>query len=68
MKTAFAPILSTLKWYKQAKLPRLMRDAFLHWQGIAYLEIRLCSIAQRAYSKAVPDHRSNGKEDQSVML
>lgn len=46
MKTAFAPILSTLKWYKQAKLPRLMRDAFLQWQGIAYLEIRLCSIAQ----------------------
>lgn len=46
MKTAFAPILSTLKWYKQAKLPRLTRDAFLQWQGIAYLEIRLCSIAQ----------------------
>lgn len=23
-----------------------MRDAFLQWQGIAYLEIRLCSIAQ----------------------
>lgn len=23
-----------------------MRDAFLEWQGIAYLEIKLCSIAQ----------------------
>lgn len=23
-----------------------MRNAFLQWQGIAYLEIRLCSIAQ----------------------
>ncbi|KAJ7415592.1 hypothetical protein WISP_77991 [Willisornis vidua] len=42
------------KWYKGAKLPRLMRDTFMQWKGIAYLEIRVCYIAQNeetAYSK-----------------